>query len=473
MHFPNYTTVVLDLGGVLINYGAKNTVGLTSTQIKSALDSPHWYEYERGKVSKQDAYDQVTQAFNIDLETWTEALEQMKDGMQPNRVLISAIKDLRTAYPTVKICCLSNIPEPELALLKDEIESWGIIDQFVASSDLQQRKPEMGTYSAFLEKIQESAPNCIFIDDKVGSVVNAQGLGFKGIVFSTSDELIRVLHNLLGDPVARANLYLKQNAKSLFCTMNTGGLQPDNFSQLLIFHHTGDRDLVVLKNEGDTWNYFHGSPTYDGTTYPDDPDTTCLALTMLEDISIGQKLKARDVMLSYVNKDGLPEVWFNKNRPRFCHCICANVFRFFTINHWTEKLPKVYEYLCRVLETRAFLHGSRYYKIPDWFLYILSDLCARRPSDEKLQGMRDLLVECVEERMGCDDNILGAAMRALSAQSLGLKNGRDLKILLESQQVDGGWELAWLWSYATKPLKIGSRGVVTAMAMDAIQQAMG
>ncbi|KAF5553639.1 hypothetical protein FMEXI_2288 [Fusarium mexicanum] len=472
MHCPNYTTVVLDLGGVLINYNSKNTVGLTSTQIKSALDSPYWHEYEKGKVSNQKAYEQISQAFNIDVETWTEVLEQMKDGMQPNEALISAIKDLKTTYTTIKICYLSNIPGPELALLKDEIQSWGIIDQFVASSNLQQRKPEMDAYSAFLGKIQESAPNCIFIDDKVGSVVNAQGLGFKGIVFSTTDELIRVLHNLLGDPVARANSYLKQNAKNLFCTMNTGDLQPDNFSQLLIFHHTGDRDLVVLKNEGDTWNYFHGSPTYDGTTYPDDPDTTSLALTMLEDISMEQKLKARDVILSYVNDDGLPQAWFNKNRPRFCHCICANVFRFFAINDWTDKLPGVYEYLCRVLETRAFLHGSRYYKIPDWFIYILSDLCARRPSDEDLQRMRDLLLECVQERMGCDDNILGAAMRALSAQSLGLKNDRDLRILLESQQLDGGWELAWLWSYATKPLKIGSRGVVTAMAMDAIQRAL-
>ncbi|KAF4499439.1 hypothetical protein FAGAP_4370 [Fusarium agapanthi] len=383
----------------------------------------------------------------------------------------------------------ARLPRPELALFKDKIQSWGIVDQFGASSNLQQRKPEMGAYSAFLCKIQESALNCIFIDDKVGSVVNAQGLGFKGIVFSTTDELIRGLHNLLGDPVTCDRIYLKKNAKNLFCTMNTGSLQPDNFSQLLIFHHTGDRDLVVLKNEGDTWNYFHGSPTYDGTTYPDDPDTTSLALTMLEDISMEQKLKARDVILSYVNDDGLPQVsantvnfffsilmiykaWFNKNLPRFCHCICANVFRFFAINDWTDKLPGVYEYLCRVLETRAFLHGSRYYKIPDWFTYILSDLCARRPSDEKLQRMRDLLVECVEERMGCDDNILGAAMRALSAQSLGLKNDRHLRILLESQQLDGGWELVWLWSCATKPLKIGSRGVVTAMAMDAIQRAL-
>ncbi|CCT74250.1 uncharacterized protein FFUJ_10293 [Fusarium fujikuroi IMI 58289] len=476
MHRPNYTTVIFDLGGVLLNYSSKNTVGLTATQIKSALDSPYWHEYERGKVSKQEAYEQVTQAFKIDLETWTDALEQMKDGMQPNEALISAIKDLKTAYPTVKICCLSNIPGPELALLKDEIESWGIIDQFVASSHLQRRKLEMGTYSAFLEKIQESAPSCIFIDDKVGSVVNAQCLGFKGIVFTTTDELIRVLYNLLGDPVSRAKAYLKQNAKNLFCMINTGNLQPDNFSQLLILHHTGDRDLIMLKNEGVTWNYFHGSPTYDGTTYPDDPDTTCLAMTMLDDVSMEQKLKARDVILSHVNNDGLPEVSadsVSKDRPRFCHCVCANVFRFFTINDWTEKLPGVYEYLCRVLENRAFLHGSRYYKIPDWFLYILSDLCARRPSDEKLQRMRDLLIECVQERMGCDDNILGAAMRALSAQSLGVKNDRDLRILLESQQLDGGWELAWLWSYATKPLKIGSRGVVTAMAMDAIQRAMG
>ncbi|KAF5581070.1 hypothetical protein FPANT_9074 [Fusarium pseudoanthophilum] len=472
MQRPNYSSVVLDLGSVLLNYSSKNTVGLTSTQIKSALDSPYWHEYERGKVSKQEAYEQVSQAFKIDPETWTEALEQMKDGMQPNKALISAVQDFKTAYPAVKISCLSNIPGPELALLKDEIDSWGIIDQFVASSDLQQRKPEMGVYSAFLEKIQESAQDCIFIDDKVGSVVNAQCLGFKGIVFTTTDELIRVLHNMLGDPVARAKRYLEQNAKNLFCTMNTGNLQPDNFSQLLILHHTGDRDLVVLKNEGDIWNYFHGSPTYDGTTYPDDPDTTCLAMTMIEDMPTERKLKARDVILSYINSDGLPEAWFNKNRPRFCHCVCANVFRFFTINGWSDKLPAVYEYLCRVLEARAFLHGSRYYKIPDWFLYILSDLCARRPSDSNLQRMRDLLIESVQERMGCDENVLGAAMRALSAQSLDLKNNRDIKVLLESQQLDGGWELAWLWSYATKPLKIGSRGVVTAMAMDAIQRAL-
>ncbi|KAF4331905.1 hypothetical protein FBEOM_14314 [Fusarium beomiforme] len=470
MYRSKYTTLVLDLGGVLIKYSASNTVGLTSSRIKSALDSPYWHEYERGTLSKHDAYKQVTEAFFIDLETWAETIEQMRDGMEANVDLISAIKDLKKAFSLVKICCLSNIPGPELALIRDEIDSWGIIDQLMASSDLQQRKPDMAVYHSLLRKAQATAADCIFVDDSIGNVVNAQCLGFHGILFSNTHDLVRVLHNLMGDSVARAKAYLQSNARNLLCTLSTGKVQPDNFSQLLILHHTRDRNLVDLKNEGYTWNYFHGNPTYNGTTYPDDSDTTCLAMTILEDIPMEDKLKARDVILSYLNRDGLPLSWFDKDRPRVCHCICANIFRFFALNGWTEKLPGICEYLCRLLKTRAFLHGSRYYKFPEWFLYILSDLCARRPSDFQLQSMRDLLVECIEERMGCDANVLGAAMRALSAQSLGLKNDRDLKILLDSQQLDGGWEVAWLWGYATKPLQIGGRGVVTAMAMDAIQR---
>ncbi|KAH7475970.1 hypothetical protein FOMA001_g11742 [Fusarium oxysporum f. sp. matthiolae] len=207
MHRSKYTALVLDLGGVLINYSANNTIGLTSSRIKSALDSPYWHEYERGTLSEHDAYKQVTEAFNIDLETWTKAIDQMRDGMEANVDLISAIKDLKKDFPLVKICCLSNILGPDLALLKDQIDSWGIIDQLIASSYLRQRKPDIAVYSAFLEQTQESAPNCIIIDNKVGSVVNAQCLGFKSVLFSNTKELIRVLHKA----------YLRRNVRHLFC----------------------------------------------------------------------------------------------------------------------------------------------------------------------------------------------------------------------------------------------------------------
>ncbi|KAI1045365.1 hypothetical protein LB505_014033 [Fusarium chuoi] len=194
-------------------------------------------------------------------------------------------------------------------------------------------------------------------------------------------------------------------------------------------------------------------------------------MTILEGIPMADKVQARDKILSNLSPDGLPYCWFSKARPRFCHCIRATVFRFFVVNDWQDKLPGVYDFLCQLLETRAILHGSRYYESLDWLLYILSDLCARRPSDPNLAKMRELLDICIQERMGCDRNVLSAAMRVLSAQSLGLKNNRDLETVLEAQQVDGRWELAWLWGYGSKPLKIGSRGVVTAMAMNAIRHA--
>lgn len=54
----------------------------------------------------------------------------------------------------------------------------------------------------------------------------------------------------------------------------------------------------------------------------------------------------------------------------------------------------------------------------------------------------------------------------LAAQALGLENAEDLRRLVEAQQVDGGWELAWM-------VKYGSSDVMTAMAVRGIANARG
>lgn len=71
--------------------------------------------------------------------------------------------------------------------------------------------------------------------------------------------------------------------------------------------------------------------------------------------------------------------------------------------------------------------------------------------------------------MGSDTNILNAAMRLLSSQALRIANQRDLDTILNAQQLDGGWEQAWLWRYGKETVKVGSRGVVTAMAVKGIR----
>lgn len=231
-----YTTLILDLSGVLANFTTKNNVGLRSSLIKAALDSSYWNDYESGRATEAECYENICQEFNIDIETWTRALEQMrKEGLQANTSLISSIKELRRMYTKTKVFCLSNIPASEFNALRDEIQSWGIIDEFIASGIICQRKPDRAAYEECLKIVETPVSSCIFVDDKAENVVAAQTLGFKGIVFSDTDNLVRDLHNLLGDPVARANSFLEGKLKS------TGSILLDNYSQFIVLQNTGIR----------------------------------------------------------------------------------------------------------------------------------------------------------------------------------------------------------------------------------------
>lgn len=103
--------------------------------------------------------------------------------------------------------------------------------------------------------------------------------------------------------------------------------------------------------------------------------------------------------------------------------------------------------------------------------YILSNLCSRRPTDPSLVEMRELLKNEIRDRSGCDSDVLGAALRILSAQAMRIPYAkRDVRVLLESQQLDGGWARVWLFKYGKEDIKVGSRGVITAMAVKALRQ---
>ncbi|XWW95444.1 hypothetical protein V2A60_003403 [Cordyceps javanica] len=433
-----YTALVLDLGGVLFSTPDVN-VGLSKRKLANALDSPAWHDYERGILPKSDCYEKVATAFDLDLGAWAAAIRALTEGQRANEELVSAIRQLKAVY-TLKVYCLSNIPGPALEELSSIAAGWNIFDELYTSADSGCRKPDAAAFKNFLQSSKQTAGSCIFVDDHLENVIAAQTLGFRSLQFHDTPTTILSLYNLLGDPVARGVAFLKQNAQNHYCVTNDGETHKDNFSQLLILQNTQDRSLVHLEHSGSTWNYFIGEPRMVETRYFNDADTTSLAMVLLEDISEEERENAMKAILGNLSPEGLPYTWLDPLRPRLCHCVCANVYRFFHLNGRSDSLPAVYDYLCRLLRSDAFVLGSRYYENPDWFLYILSDLCARRPTDQSLQELRDLLVEKVQNRTGCNRDVLGAAMRLLSAQFLELGNAADLATLLDAQQIDGGWE---------------------------------
>lgn len=120
-----------------------------------------------------------------------------------------------------------------------------------------------------------------------------------------------------------------------------------------------------------------------------------------------------------------------------------------------------------MLRTRAYEHPARYYHLPDFLLYYISDLCAQNRDAKELDTLRAMLYDCLEERMASTADPPSAAFRLIAANNLHMDNKRDRNILLLSQQVDGKWT-GWIYRYGTSGILYGSDGLTTALALTAL-----
>jgi hypothetical protein len=121
-----------------------------------------------------------------------------------------------------------------------------------------------------------------------------------------------------------------------------------------------------------------------------------------------------------------------------------------------------------VLEHRAYLDGTRYYETAECFLFFSARLL-HKVRDETLHArLTQLLRERVLERTGCTGDALALAMRVIVGAAVGLRMERDLAALLPLQCEDGGWEPGWIYKYGSSGIKIGNRGLTTALALNAI-----
>ena len=121
-----------------------------------------------------------------------------------------------------------------------------------------------------------------------------------------------------------------------------------------------------------------------------------------------------------------------------------------------------------MLEHRAYLDGTRYYETAECFLFFTARFL-HEVRDEALHArLAHLLRVRVLERSGCSGDALALAMRVLAGAAVRLRMERDLAALLPLQCEDGGWGPGWIYKYGSSDIKIGNRGLTTALALNAI-----
>lgn len=134
-----------------------------------------------------------------------------------------------------------------------------------------------------------------------------------------------------------------------------------------------------------------------------------------------------------------------------------------------QQLARTVQHLRDVLLHRTYLDGTRYYPSPDCCLGFFTRLLKSSSSDIHLQTtLGSLLKSRVQERVGESGNALDLAMRVIACDSLGIESSVDRKALTRLQCQDGGWEVGWMYRYGSTRVRIGNRGVTTALALKAI-----
>lgn len=118
---------------------------------------------------------------------------------------------------------------------------------------------------------------------------------------------------------------------------------------------------------------------------------------------------------------------------------------------------------------RTYIHGTRYYPSLDCCLGFFGRLLQSSRKNTHLQAtIGPLLKLRLEERVGESGSALDLAMRILACNSLAVECSVDRHTLLRLQCQDGGWESGWMYRYGSTGVKIGNRGVTTALAVKAI-----
>lgn len=397
---------------------------------------------------------------------------------------------------------------------------WSIFDKCFASGAEGMRKPDLGFFQHVIKETGVHPSEIIMIDDTPENVCAARSQGMHALLVDKSlPNVGGVLLNLLQDPLQRADLFLKDNARNHHCLVE--GHEEirlkDNFAQLMIWELTDNEDIIYLRwpngkvhgnhpsengrlngrrnfhSNGESnghlngvvtsdvknglWNYFFEAPVLTTREFPPDADTTSTAYLSLPErylSTVPDVHLVLEKMATNLDRDGIMQTYFDLTRPRTTPEVCCNILRVFHKfgSGSDPRITKTEDYVVQCLNNDACLNGNRHYSTPESFLYFVARLYTETRSRSLRKRLNAIKVK-LQERLNTPTNPLALALRLFACQSVGIDPRlyrKDLETLMSLQDEDGGWPAGHFCLYGRTGVRIGNRGLTTALAVRIAQQ---
>jgi 2-haloacid dehalogenase len=202
MSSPEVTTVVFDLGGVLIDWDPRYLY-------RRLLDSDEEIDAFLDEVGFADWNHEV----DAGRHSWAEAVEALSTRHPHHRGLIEAYPQRFTEtipgpiHGTVEVLvelhatgtsllALTNWSAELFTVARERFEFLQLFDGIVVSGEERVAKPDPRIFRLLVDRYGLEPARTLFVDDRQDNVVAAEAVGLRGALFTGPDDLRRALSRL-------------------------------------------------------------------------------------------------------------------------------------------------------------------------------------------------------------------------------------------------------------------------------------
>jgi len=196
------TTIIFDYGGVLLEWNPRNLYHRFFPNQPEAMEQflteirfVEWNTQQDEGRPFVEAIDSLSAEFPQHaqlIKAYYEYWEESISGVIPGSIEI--LKQLKTKkYP---LYGLSNWSAETFSRAQHMYDFFELFDDMVISGEVKMIKPNPAIFEHALQKFGKQASECVYIDDSLANVQQANKLGFTAIHFQSPDQLARELNKL-------------------------------------------------------------------------------------------------------------------------------------------------------------------------------------------------------------------------------------------------------------------------------------
>ena len=129
-----FSTVIFDLGDVLFTWSASTPQSPLPPKVtKGILRSAHWFEYEKGNLSEDQAYAAAAEEFGVQESDVKGGFIAARNSLQSDPTMLKLIREIESTGRT--IYAMSNISAPDWEFLRTRAtpSEWALFDRVFTS----------------------------------------------------------------------------------------------------------------------------------------------------------------------------------------------------------------------------------------------------------------------------------------------------------------------------------------------------